>query len=154
MMKWPGNPHLEETTFGQLTRSELMARVRSKGNKTTEQRFASMLRKARISGWRRHHRLLGNPDFVWPSARLAIFLDGCFWHGHACRNTTPKTNASNWRRKISGNRFRDRKTNRRLRYRGWTVIRIWECELRAKPEKCIALVQSKLKASPSGRIDR
>ena len=107
-----------------------MARVRSVGNKTTEGRLASLLRRNKISGWRRHLRLPGKPDFVWPEARLAVFVDGCFWHGHNCgRNVTPKTNAQAWREKIRRNKTRDRRTSRLLRKDGWTVIRIWECEL-------------------------
>jgi DNA mismatch endonuclease, patch repair protein len=147
MSVWPGNARLERTTFGRLTRAQLMSRVRSKGNKTTEERFAAMLRRGRISGWRRHRRLLGSPDFVWRKAKLAVFLDGCFWHGHKCRNTSPKTNAAAWRSKITKNRLRDRMVSRRLRADGWTVIRIWECQLRAAPDKVVTLVRSHVNKS-------
>jgi DNA mismatch endonuclease Vsr len=81
MAKWPGDAKTQQTTFGRLTRSELMARVRSRGNKTTENRVASFLRKEGIIGWRRHLPLPGNPDFAWHAAKVALFLDGCFWHG-------------------------------------------------------------------------
>jgi DNA mismatch endonuclease (patch repair protein) len=145
MAKWPGNAKLQRTTFGKLTRSELMGRVRSKGNKTTENRFASILRKEGITGWRRHLPLPGNPDFVWRAAKLALFLDGCFWHGHACRNVSPKTNAALWRTKITKNKMRDRQINRRLRAGGWIVLRIWECRLAKVPDKCLLRVRNGLK---------
>ena len=145
MAPWPGNANLEQTTFGRLTRSELMARVRSRGNKTTEERFAAILRKGGINGWRRHQRLPGHPDFVWRTAKLALFLDGCFWHGHPCRNTVPKTNAAIWRKKIAKNRARDRRVNKELRDDGWTVVRIWECQLGGKLDKYLTLVRERLR---------
>lgn len=60
--------------------------------------------------------------------RLAVFVDGCFWHGCPVHATWPKTNAEFWRAKIEKNRVRDRDTNRRLREEGWTVVRVWEHE--------------------------
>jgi len=129
MAKWPGDAKTQQTTFGRLTRSELMARVRSRGNKTTENRVASFLRKEGIIGWRRHLPLPGNPDFAWHAAKVALFLDGCFWHGHTCRNVSPKTNTALWRNKIAKNKLRDRQITKRLRTNGWKVIRIWECQI-------------------------
>ncbi|MCC6174089.1 MAG: DNA mismatch endonuclease Vsr [Chloroflexi bacterium] len=67
-------------------------------------------------------------DFVFTAARIAIFVDGCFWHGCPEHATWPKANAAWWRTKIETNRARDRDTNRRLTGLGWTVIRIWEHE--------------------------
>jgi DNA mismatch endonuclease (patch repair protein) len=138
MSKWPGNATKEQTTFGGLTRGQLMSRVRSKGNETTEMRLASLLRKADLHGWRRNQSILGNPDFVWPSKRVVVFVDGCFWHGHRCgKNITPMTNAKEWSQKITGNIARDRRITRLLRHRGWHVIRIWECQLAKNPNTCI-----------------
>ena len=144
MTSWPGNAKLERTTFAGLTRAELMARVGSRGNKTTEKRFAAILRKEGIVGWRRHQRLLGSPDFVWRPARVAVFVDGCFWHGHGCRNVLPKTNTAIWRKKLAKNRTRDREVSRGLQADGWTVIRIWECELRRSPRKYLARLLARL----------
>ena len=80
----------EITDFGGLTRSQLMSRIRSKGNATTEQTMVALLRKHGLSGWRRHYPVAGRPDFVWRQERVALFLDGCFWHGHGCgRNLVP-----------------------------------------------------------------
>ena len=138
MSKWPGNATKERTTFGGLTRGQLMSRVRSKGNETTEMRLASLLRKAGLHGWRRNQSILGSPDFVWPSKKLVVFVDGCFWHGHRCgKNITPKTNAKEWRRKITGNITRDRRITRLLRRQHWHVVRIWECQLAKNPNTCV-----------------
>ena len=145
MSRWPGDAQKEHTTFGGLTRGQLMSRVRSKGNETTEKRLASLLRKARLSGWRRHQPLAGRPDFIWPKAKVAVFVDGCFWHGHNCgKNVTPKTNVKAWRDKIKQNKIRDRRTTRLLRQSGWTVVRIWECQLAKTPERCLSRVRKAL----------
>ena len=78
MSRWPGNAQRERTTFGGLSRGQLMSRVRSTGNQTTEERLARLLRRAGLSGWRRHQSLPGLPDFVWPRFKVAVFADGCF----------------------------------------------------------------------------
>jgi DNA mismatch endonuclease (patch repair protein) len=109
-----------------------MRSVKSAGNKSTEQRLASLFRANHIKGWRRNYALAGSPDFVFPKIKLAVFADGCFWHGHNCRNTKPKANAEYWRLKIEKNKKRDASINRRLRSEGWHVIRFWECLLTDK----------------------
>lgn len=145
MSKWPGNPRREITTFGGLRREKLMARVGSTGNQTTELRLASLLRQARLSGWRRHQPLPGKPDFVWRTPKVAVFVDGCFWHGHDCgRNVTPKTNARAWEEKISRTKTRDRKVSRLLRKDGWKVVRMWECQLRKNPNRCLRRIAEAL----------
>lgn len=126
----PTVSQLQKTTFGALSRSQLMAKVKSFGNATTELRMARMLRALSIGGWRRHSNLPGRPDFAWPKRRVALFVNGCFWHGHDCgRNLTPRSNVGFWREKIARNQRRDRRVDRTLRARGWTVLRIWECRL-------------------------
>jgi len=152
MSTWPGNAQKELTSFGNLTRSQLMSRVRSGGNETTEMRMARLLRGAHIRGWRRHSSILGKPDFVWTHEKVAVFVDGCFWHGHACgRNLTPGRNAKDWRRKIRGNKARDRRVTRGLRTKGWAVLRIWECKLAKNPETCLARIQRALEKPPLDR---
>jgi DNA mismatch endonuclease (patch repair protein) len=74
------------------------------------------------------------PDFIFPRLRVAVFVDGCFWHGCPKHATQPKTNAKFWRDKIAGNKSRDRRVNSALRKRGWTVVRVWEHELRRRDE--------------------
>ncbi len=145
MGRWPGEAHKQTTTFGNLTRSQLMKRVRSTGNETTELRAARLLRTNGLKGWRRHLPLPGKPDFAWPKEKIAVFVDGCFWHGHDCgKNITPKTNATKWRKKIEGNKRRDRRVARQLRVKGWSVIRIWECRLRKTPDVCVKRILWKL----------
>ncbi len=139
MSHWPGNAKKQGTSFGGLSRSELMSHVRSKCNQTTEIRLVHLLKKARLTGWRRHRSLPGNPDFIWAAEKVAVFVDGCFWHGHECghRNLTPRTNASAWREKLLRNRARDRRVTRQLRQQGWHVLRIWECQLAKHPLSCV-----------------
>ena len=85
--------------------------------------------------------LLGRPDFAFPVQKLAIFIDGCFWHGCPRHFQSPVSNAAFWRTKIARNRQRDRDVARRLRAKGWKVIRIWEHELRAKQARARVLVR-------------
>ena len=74
--------------------------------------------------------LFGKPDFTFRAQRVAVFVDGCFWHGCPKHGTRPRHNRAFWQRKLSGNRARDRKVNRALRAQGWRVVRIWEHDLR------------------------
>ena len=149
MSRWPGNASRQRTTFGNLSRAELMSRVRSKGNQTTEKRLASLLRKEGLHGWRRHQALPGCPDFVWPSLNVAVFVDGCFWHGHDCgKNITPRTNARAWRDKINRNKTRDRRVNRLLRVEGWKVLRVWECHLGRNAQRCVRGISRRLLVKP------
>lgn len=107
-----------------------MAAVKSKENKSTEIKLASIFRKNGISGWRRNMRLVGKPDFIFRKARLAIFVDGCFWHGCPKHLRRPKQNKAYWREKVSKNQNRDRFVTNALRRKGWRVLRVWEHELK------------------------
>jgi DNA mismatch endonuclease (patch repair protein) len=78
--------------------------------------------------------VFGRPDFVFPDLKLAVFVDGCFWHGCPRHFIRPRGNAAFWRKKIAGNKSRDRIVNRTLRRMGWRVLRIWEHELVGKNE--------------------
>lgn len=134
MSRWPGNASNEKTTFGGLSRSELMSKIRSSGNASTELAMVKLLRSSGLKGWRRNYKLVGKPDFVWPREKLILFVDGCFWHGHDCkRNLVPKRNAKAWADKISNNQSRDRKVTRELKNMGWKVVRVWECSLIKDP---------------------
>lgn len=118
--------------FSKQKRSEIMSRVRSKGNQSTELKLIAIFNELNIKGWRRNYKVKGHPDFVFPERRVAVFVDGCFWHGHNCRNLTPRDNASYWDKKIDKNKKHDAEITARFIKRGWTVIRIWECELKKK----------------------
>jgi DNA mismatch endonuclease (patch repair protein) len=106
-----------------------MSAILSRGNRSTEVRLANLLRTSGITGWRRQYRLVGTPDFVFLSRRLAIFVDGCFWHGCPQHGTALASNKKFWREKIARNRARDRQVNRALKAKGWHVLRVWEHEL-------------------------
>jgi DNA mismatch endonuclease (patch repair protein) len=114
-------------------RSEVMALIRSRGNKNTELRLRDVFRVAGITGWRRHQPLPGRPDFVFRKERLAVFVDGCFWHGCARCYRRPSSNRVYWDAKVQRNRARDMEVCRELRRRGWRVLRIWEHELKGAP---------------------
>lgn len=87
--------------FNKNKRSDIMRKVHSNGNKTTELRLIEIFKQYNISGWRRFYKVKGHPDFVFLEKKIAIFLDGCFWHGHNCRNLTPQNNKEYWeKRKI------------------------------------------------------
>jgi DNA mismatch endonuclease (patch repair protein) len=118
-------------------RSEIMSRVRSKGNRATELRLGSLMRSQGVVGWRRNQSVFGSPDFVFPKARLAVFVDGCFWHGCPQHCKCPSSNRRFWKRKLSANRRRDLLVNRILRHKGWHVVRIWQHDLRRRPVWCV-----------------
>jgi DNA mismatch endonuclease (patch repair protein) len=112
-----------------------MAKMKGSGNASTELRLVAAFRALGITGWRRKAAVLGKPDFVFPKLRLAVFVDGCFWHGCPLHATRPKTNAKFWRGKIATNQTRDRLVTRTLRREGWRVARFWEHELTRKYER-------------------
>ncbi len=112
-------------------RSHNMASIRSTGNRTTERAFLLVLRKGKISGWRRHVNLPGKPDLVFPSHQVAVFIDGCFWHGCPRCYRLPEDNRAYWKAKVLGNRRRDKRSNRQLRASGWEVLRFWEHTLKS-----------------------
>ena len=120
--------------FTKAKRSEVMSRIRGRGNKDTELALAKLLRRHGIKGWRRNKPVFGKPDFVFPKLKLAIFVDGCFWHGCPKHATKPANNRAFWRRKLSSNKKRDQVVNQTLRKAGWRVLRIWEHELARKNE--------------------
>jgi DNA mismatch endonuclease (patch repair protein) len=117
-------------TFSKEQRSEIMRKVKSNRNKSTELKLIQIFKAHKITGWRRNFKLFGKPDFVFPKRRLVIFVDGCFWHGHDCRNTKPKDNQTYWQKKIERNQKRDLEVTQVLSQKNWKVVRIWECELK------------------------
>ncbi|MES2595471.1 MAG: very short patch repair endonuclease [Verrucomicrobiota bacterium] len=132
-------------------RSEVMSLIRSRGNKGTELRLMEVFRQQGITGWRRHVTLSFlvrdplsptaflrkkvRPDFVFRKARLAVFVDGCFWHGCPEHFRRPGSRQEFWDAKIARNQARDLEVTRALRRAGWRVLRLWEHELARKREK-------------------
>ena len=172
-MKWNGGSRWRRITenlcvsdvFTKAKRSEVMSRIRSRGNKDTELALAKLFRRNKITGWRRHvqvriaERRVRNkpavraavnslrtphsvfrtfavrPDFVFLKSRTAVFVDGCFWHGCPRHGTQPRGNRLFWKKKFSRNIARDRLVNRALRSANWRVLRIWEHTLRWAAKK-------------------
>jgi DNA mismatch endonuclease, patch repair protein len=169
--------------FTKKKRSDVMSRIRSRGNKQTEIVLAKLLRRHHVTGWRRHIQIRGGagggarvcdpqqprpvggrpsfkksrdvrsaaahraalrgkpafrvrPDFIFRQPRVALFVDGCFWHGCPRHANLPVNNRTFWRKKLALNRARDLLVNRRLRQLGWRVLRLWEHELRDQP-RCL-----------------
>ena len=118
--------------FTPKKRSDVMRAVKSKNTKTTELTMIGILKELHIIGWRRTYHLVGKPDFVFPKKRIVVFVDGCFWHGHNCRNVTPSSNSDFWNSKREYNRHHDKTVTSTLQSKNWIVIRIWECELKKK----------------------
>lgn len=116
--------------FSKHKRSEIMSRVRGCGNRATELCLINIFRQFSVVGWRRNQKLFGKPDFVFRDARLAIFVDGCFWHGCKTHRSTPKSNVEFWTNKIARNIRRDALVRRTLNADGWSVLRIWQHDLR------------------------
>jgi DNA mismatch endonuclease, patch repair protein len=129
--------------FSAKKRSEIMALIRSRHNLSTELLFAKILRSERITGWRRHLPLKGNPDFAFPRYRILIFIDGCFWHGCPKHGSNPKSNIDYWIKKLARNKIRDRRLSNQLKKQGWRVIRFWEHSLK-NPKRVISRVRNAL----------
>ncbi len=107
-----------------------MSAIRSRGNKDTELKTIKLFKRYGINGWRRHYdKLPGKPDFIFYSKKMAVFVDGCFWHGCKRCFVQPKSNIKYWKLKIERNKKRDKEVKRWLHIKGWVVVRIWEHEI-------------------------
>lgn len=129
-------------TFTKEQRSDIMRKIKSNRNKSTELKLIQFFQTHKITGWRRTLKIFGKPDFVFPKLRIVIFVDGCFWHGHECRNVKPVNNHDYWQQKIQKNKIRDYEVTNVLTSKNWLVIRLWECELKNE-----AKLVSKLKGN-------
>ena len=119
-----------------------MAAIGSTDNASTERRLRMALVRARVGGWKLNQRdLVGRPDFYFPESKLAVFTDGCFWHGCPICGRLPSKNAGFWSAKIRRNRSRDVKSTVELRKQGIKVLRLWEHKLRDDLEGCVEAVR-------------
>jgi len=137
--------HLRGGKFQGVTpeRSRQMSAIRARNNRSTERRLKAAIAQASIGGWTLHPRdVTGRPDFWFPETRLAILVDGCFWHGCPKCGHYPRTRAAFWKAKISRNRERDRMTSRKLRQSGCRVLRFWEHEIQQNLKKCVERVRA------------
>ena len=115
-----------------------MRAIRSSGNRSTELRLKAILARHAITGWKLHPKdAPGNADFYFPEKRVAIFVDGCFFHGCTRCGHIPRTNRTYWAAKIARNKRRDKIILRALRAKGYKVTRIWECQLRNHSRHCL-----------------
>lgn len=108
-----------------MNRSQIMAQIRSVSRIERVPEF--------LKGQRMRHQpkgVYGRPDFANKSRKVCLFIDGCFWHGHDRDFKLPKTNLAFWKNKIDRNKERDKEVTETLIAEGWTVYRIWECELK------------------------
>jgi DNA mismatch endonuclease (patch repair protein) len=133
-------PSRSSDCFSKAKRSWVMSRIRGKGNEKTEVHLARLMRAGGIRGWRRHLPIPGRPDFSFCRQKVAVFVDGCFWHGCPRCFRLPRQNRVFWRTKIERNRKRDRSVNGRLRRLGWKVIRVRECQL-VNSRQCISKIR-------------
>jgi DNA mismatch endonuclease (patch repair protein) len=119
-------------TVSPEVRSRVMSKVLSCRNRSTEWRVRAALIRGGLKGWKLNPCYIrGKPDFAFPIERVAVFVDGCFWHGCPRCKRVPSSNVAYWRSKIERNRFRDRAASRELRRDGWQVIRVWEHQLKS-----------------------
>ena len=107
-----------------------MRKVKPKKNKSTELRLIKIFKQNGITGWKRNYPVKGHSDFVFLKQKIAVFVDGCFWHGHDCRNTRPADHQDYWQKKRERNIEHDQIVTAIFEKRGWIVLRIWECELK------------------------
>ena len=128
--------------FSRKKRSWIMSRIRSK-NTSIDRKMRDMLSGMNVR-FEMYPDLFGSPDFQ-VGRNVLVFCDGDFWHGY--RYAEKKRPAKKyWREKIEGNMRRDRKVSRMLRRDGWSVLRIWEHDIKKKPEKCMQKILRKLQA--------
>jgi DNA mismatch endonuclease (patch repair protein) len=130
--------------FTKAKRSAVMSRIRGRGNKDTEIALMKLLRRHHITGWRRNQKVFGRPDFLFMRNRLALFVDGCFWHRCPKHCKIPAGNRAFWKRKFAANKARDRQVNRELRKLGWRVMRIWEHDLSKREDACVRRIARSL----------
>jgi DNA mismatch endonuclease (patch repair protein) len=127
--------------------TRIMKGVRGKGNKTTEARLRAAIISGGLSGWKLNFKgIRGSPDFYFPVEQLAVFADGCFWHGCKACGHVPAKNRPFWKAKIDSNRRRDTRTTVVLRRSGVSVLRIWEHEVRQSPKLCVNKIRARLTA--------
>lgn len=125
-------------------RSENMRAIKS-GDTSCELALRKAAWQAGLRGYRVHHRgALGKPDLAYTKHKVAVFVDGCFWHGCPGCSRIPKTNSSYWQAKISRNIARGQKVTSGLNEQGWTVLRFWEHEIQKDLASCVDRIRQAL----------
>ena len=131
--------------FTASKRSEIMSKVRSSGNKSTEIKLIEIFRKNKITGWQRQINLPGKPDFFFSREKICVFADGCFWHKCPKCFKLPKNKPVFWRNKIEENVRRDLQVRRKLRRMGFSVLTIWECDIKKRPQVVVEKILRAIK---------
>lgn len=147
--------HIKRTDHVSTTiRSSIMRAVKSKGARSTEARLRAVLVSHGIRGWRMNaDELPAKPDFVFEKQQLAIFVDGCFWHGCPKCYRRPLSNQPYWDAKVARNIERDRRQRRMLRKLGWAIVQIWEHDFKVGSSAVLKKIDRTLKnktLEPSG----
>ncbi len=132
-------------------RSENMAAIRSK-NTECELLLRKKLWAIGIRGWRVNTNLKGKPDIVFTKKRIAVFVDGCFWHGCEKCFQMPKTRREYWEPKILRNKERDKEISDYYRQRGWTILRFWEHDVKRNLDDCAHKVAEAVHVSKANFI--
>lgn len=121
-----------------------MSQIRSKNTKP-EITLRKLLFARGIRGYRIHYNLPGKPDIVFTKNKIAIFIDGCFWHKCPICFKEPATRKNFWIEKIDNNVLRDKENSEKLTADGWVVFRFWEHEIRKNPEDVVEKILKKLR---------
>ena len=109
--------------------------------------FRHQLLKRGMNGYRLHWHVSGRPDIAFVSKKVAIFVNGCFWHRcPRCKNPLPKTHKAFWQHKFTANRLRDKRNTALLKQAGWKVLTMWECELEENIDRAMRAVKRALSA--------
>jgi len=125
-------------------RRKNMRNIRSKGTKP-EITLINELRKNKLKFETHISDIVGKPDIIFRRKKIAVFIDSDFWHGHPKRFIMPKSNKKYWQNKIKRNIIRDKYVTNKLRREGWSVLRIWEFDIKHNLDKCINRIVRKYK---------
>lgn len=118
------------------------------GNTKPELKLRRLLREAGYPGYRLHWKSApGRPDIAYPGRRIAVFVNGCFWHRCPhCQPIAPRSNSEFWERKFELNQERDERKRRELEEAGWKVLVVWECQLKRAPDKAVQWIVEALRS--------
>lgn len=127
-------------------RKRNMSRIRGK-NTQPEILLRKLLYSHGIRGYRIHYNLPGKPDIVFTKKKIAIFIDGCFWHKCPKCFQEPETRKEFWMKKINSNVERDQRNTKKLQDTGWTVLRFWEHDIRKKSDAVVKIIAEMIEKS-------
>jgi DNA mismatch endonuclease (patch repair protein) len=133
--------------FTKKKRSEIMSRIKGKNTKLEADFLKQLSAVSHAKGYRyrKHYtKLSGKPDIAFPAKKVAVFIDGCFWHGCKAHSRIPRSNVPYWTAKIKRNKERDREVTRASKKAGWEVVRLWEHDLKKRPGRAVEKVMAAL----------